>query len=120
MRHEMPDPRKAHLASASSDSERTFSVPAEVPAAILTFCLTGFPASTRVSLDVSLAASSPAKRTGPNPVRPHASGPGRVPTAGPTALAARFPTTLSQPQGEGGRETLHAGAYNFRPGPESR
>src|SRR5260370_28710901 len=124
MRHEIePEPRKAQLgAGASSDSERTtFSVPAEVPAASLTFCLTVSPAPTSVSLVVSLTASSPARRrwAEPSASASFRAGPSSDYRADRTCRAFPdhpLPTTQERVVGKRYRR----GTGNFRPGPESR
>ncbi len=117
-----PEPRKAQTGNvASRDSERTFSVPAEVPAASLTFCLTVSPAPTSVSLIVSLTASSPARRrrAEPSASASFRAGPSSDHRADPTCRAFPdhpLPTTKERVVGK----RYMRGTHNFRPGPESR
>jgi hypothetical protein len=122
MRGEMePEPRKAQLAGASSDSERTISVPAEVPGVRLTRCLTPSPAATRVSFVVSLAAGSPARRTWgqPSASARFRAGPSSDCRADRTCRAFLdhpLPTTKERVVGK----RYMRGAGTSRPGPESR
>ncbi len=106
--------------AAFSHSERTFSLPAAAPAGKLTRCLTPPPALATVRLVVTLAAGSPAGSGWLGACVSASFRAGRVSQPWTCAIAARFPTTLSQPRGEGGRKTLHALVQEgFEPGPEN-